>query len=85
MPGLLLKRTFDAQVQAKKKENAALDSLLKQIMVNLPPSSRPSTSYELLEQRQEPVEIKEDRTDILVKTKRRILIDGDEDDLSQKQ
>ena len=81
MPGLLLNSTFDAQVQAKKKENAALDSLLKQIMANLPPSSRPSTSYELFEQRQEP-EIKEDRTDILVKTKRRIQIDGEEDGLS---
>lgn len=62
---------FDNQVAAKQRENAALDALLNQL------ASGRLNQDPIVEQKQEP-EIKENRTDTLVKTKRRIQVEGEE-------
>jgi hypothetical protein len=62
---------FQSQVESKQRENAALDALLKQFL-------KSRTIDPIIEQEPEQPEIKEDRTDALVKTKRRIQFDDSE-------
>ena len=65
---------FNNQVAAKQRENAAFDDLFSQFASGRQ-EFRPQETT--IEQKQEP-EIKEDRTDTLVKTKRRIQVEGEE-------